>query len=452
MGGIFRAVAIAGLAVLVAACVSTPDPNLIEQVQSDEEKQVDFSGIEGVHATFVQSGQLPGVTTLVARNGSVVFAATTGHRGLNDARPLQRDAMYRLFSMTKPVTSVATLQLIEKGKINLDDPVLKYVPEFAGIKVLDNGRLRSPKRPMTIRHLLTHTSGLSHGLDPNDPVDQAFVDARMYQKKDLEAFAASLAEIPLKFDPGERWSYSTSMDVLALIVQRVSGRPFDEYLRTELFVPLGMTDTGFVVDETDKPRFLPNHFVSAGGDLKPVVEYFDGTPVPESAKTFPVFEVSFPGCGAMCDFYNVTLFAGSGGLVSTADDFMRFALMLANGGDLDGHRILRSDTVASMSQDHLRLIMANSGSDPSGDTGLPAFLGFGLGVSVMNDREASGLPGSNGTFFWTGAAGTTFWVDPEEKLAVVSMTQRLGEWPIHHAALQTAVYDALRSGTGDQVR
>lgn len=395
-----------------------------------------LSVVSEISERHVASGGVPGLVTYVARNGKVVHFEATGRRGVDDDRPIEKDNLFRLFSMTKPVIAVAAMQLYEQGKFQLVDPVSKFVPELLNLKVLKDGRLVPAKREMTMRHLLSHTSGLSHGIEESDPVDQEYLKARMWQSEDLDDFAARLGKLPLKAEPGTQWYYSVGLDIAGLVVQRISGQPLDEYMKEHLFDPLGMTDTFFEVPADKIERFLPAHFFdSQDGKLK-TIDFEKGVgEIPGGI---------FADCRAMCDYEDVTLFAGSGGLVSTVADYARFAEMLRNGGTLDGVQILSPKTVALMTSNHLpSLIDDGPRKMAQGETGLPIWLGFGLGLGVVTDPVASGFVGSTGEYFWNGGSGVAFWVDPVEELVVIGMSQRVGEWPIFQPDLKTAVYQAI---------
>ena len=273
---------------------------------------------------FVDEGKLAGVLTMVARDGRVVHVSTVGQRGVDDDRPLTQDALYHIYSMTKPITSVAVMMLYEEGDLRLDDPVAKFLPELKDLDVLGKDGNRVPvKSTMTVKHLLTHTAGLSYGFDPSDPLDALYNEVQPRSVADLDSFIERLATLPLKFEPGERWHYSVATDVLGAVVERASGQPFDVFLRERLFRPLDMHDTFFNVPEDKLPRLLPNHrWDKEEGKL---VTFGDSSKDAETE----------------------TMSSGGGGLVSTARDYMRFAEMLRNGGELDGVRILRPETVVS---------------------------------------------------------------------------------------------------------
>ena len=309
---------------------------------------------------YVDEGQLAGVVTMVARHGKVVHFEAVGHKGADDKRPLELDDLFRIYSMSKPITAAAVMQLYEQGKFHLSDPVTKFVPEFKELKVLgEDGELVPVEREMTMQHLLTHTAGFSYGFNPQgDPVDAEYAKADIWQAKDLDEFAQKVAQLPLKFQPGDQWHYSIAVDITGLIVQRISGMSFDEYLQKNIFDPLGMTDTFFAVPKDKMERLLPNHYINPGTQKL--------TQMPEG------------GTAAMQDYANVTLFSGGGGLVSSTTDYMRFAETMRNGGRLGDARLLSPKTVKFMSTNHLPSSIAagGNGEQPTLDAQLRGF-GFG---------------------------------------------------------------------------
>ncbi|MEM7097228.1 MAG: serine hydrolase domain-containing protein [Pseudomonadota bacterium] len=382
--------------------------------------------ITDITQRYVDEGKLAGVITMVARRGKIVHFEAVGNRGVNDDRPLEKDHLFRIYSMTKPITAVAAMQLYEQGKFHLSDPVSKYVPELKDLKVLNaEGELVPVAREMTMQQLLTHTTGLSYGFNPQgDPVDKLYVDAQLWNSKDLDDFAQKISQLPLKFQPGDQWHYSIAVDVTGLVVQRISGQPFDEYLQEHIFDPLGMDDTFFAVPDDKLDRFLPNHYIDPNtGALSQIPE----------------------GQGAaMQDYRDVTLFSGGGGLVSTTMDYMKFAEAMRNDGELNGVRILGPKTVAYMATNHLdaSIVSGGSGEQPTLGRELRGF-GFGLGFGLVTDPAAAGVMGSAGEFNWGGAAGTVFWIDPVEELVVVGMIQLMGSPYPFRSDLKVATYQAL---------
>ena len=362
---------------------------------------------------YVDAGKLAGVLTMVARDGQVVHTAVVGQRGAEDDRPLTEDALFRIYSMTKPITAVAAMMLYEEGKFHLDDPVSKFVPELEGLDVYVEGGRVPAKTEMTMHQLLTHTAGLSYGFNPEDPVDQLYRESALLQSANMDQFIERLAELPLKYEPGAQWHYSVAVDVTGTVVERISGQSFDVFLKERLFDPLDMPDTFFNVPPEKRDRFLPNH--SWDAENEKLVQMGDD--------------------GQFGNWTDTGFFSGGGGLVSTARDYMRFAEMLRNGGSLDGVRILGPKTIQFMAMDHLPGTVAASGRGerPSMTLGDEPFsgMGFGLGFGVITDPAALGVLTSAGEYNWGGAAGTLFWIDPVEELVVVSMIQLLGSpWPL----------------------
>ena len=353
---------------------------------------------------YVDEKKLAGVATLVARRGKIVHFEVVGQRGAEDDRPLTKDALFRIYSMTKPITAVAAMMLYEEGKFQLSDPVAKFVPELADLNVLVDGELVPAKKTMNMQHLLTHTAGLSYGFNPTDPIDQQYREAQLFAGADLDDFAERLSKLPLKFEPGERWHYSVAVDVTGLIVQRLSGQSFDAFLKERIFDPLGMEDTFFNVPADKMDRFLPNH--SWDGENEKLVQM---------------------GENALTSYTDRTMFSGGGGLVSTTMDYLRFSEMVRRGGELDGVRLLSPKTVQYMTADHLPAATAGSTAEEAGDSNF----GFGLGWGVSADPVAAGVLGSAGEYAWGGAAGTLFWVDPVEEMVVIGMIQLMGSpWPL----------------------
>ncbi len=388
---------------------------------------------------YIENNQVAGMVNLVMRNGKVVHFKAHGEKGASDDRPMQKDDLFRIYSMTKPITAVAAMQLYEQGKFQLSDPVTKFVPELNDVKVLNaNGQLEDQKTPMTMHQLLTHTTGLSYGFAPQkDLVDQAYFAADIWAAKDLDEFAQRVARLPLKFQPGSRYHYSIAVDITGLIVQRLSGQPFDIYLRENVFKPLGMRDTFFEVPDNKRARFVPNHLIDPQTrNLVDVSEINANHPL-------AVFFKNRKNV-AMVDYESVSLFSGGGGLVSTAMDFARFAEAMRRGGMLGTKRILSPKTVTYMVQNHLHpsMQMGGIGDRPSID-GDSSGIGFGLGFGIVTKPTYAGVIGSAGEFNWGGAAGTVFWVDPVEEIVVVSMIQLMSSpWPLR-AELKAATYQAI---------
>lgn len=373
---------------------------------------------------YLDNGVLAGIHVLVARRGVIVYDNAIGSRGADDDRPLEKDALYRIYSMTKPITAVAAMQLYEQGMFKLTDPVAEHIPEFAEIKVYsEDGEHTPPTRTMDMRHLLTHTTGLGYGLGRWHPVDRIFQEKQVFNSANLEEMAEKVASIPLKFNPGERWAYSIAVDITGLVVERLSEQGFDEYLDEHIFQPLGMVDTFFQIPEEKHDRLLPVHRWDRGAN-KLVMD-----PLSPSA------------------YREVSLHSGGGGLISTGMDYLRFAEALRAGGELDGARIIGRKTIEYMTQNHLPAATPGAGA---GDTPTQAAtreqvssFGFGLGFGINTNPIAASHLSSRGEYNWGGAAGTVFWVDPEEELVVVGMIQLMGASGLLSTDLKIAVLQAI---------
>ena len=387
--------------------------------------------IRGHFQRYIDDGKLAGTLTLVARRGQIAFFEPQGHLELEGRRPMQRDSVFRIYSMSKPITTVALMMLVEQSLCQLDDPVHRFIPAWEGLRVFVGGNyptfLTAPaERPMTIRDLLSHTSGLTYGFMERTNVDAAYRSLRIADRSrpdyTLQDMVDTLAELPLEFSPGTRWNYSVATDVAGYLVEVISGQRFDAYLREHVFAPLGMTDTAFTVSDEQLERFASNYERQRDGRLRLADS-------PESS-----------------EFRSGSFLSGGGGLVSTAPDYLRFALMLRNRGELDGIRLLGRKTVDLMTVNHLPggqdlTTLAQAGMFT--ETAY-AGVGFGLGFSVMLDPARAQILGTPGEFAWGGAASTAFWVDPVEDLIVIFMTQLMpsSSYPIRRE-LRTLTYAAL---------
>lgn len=360
---------------------------------------------------YVDREQLSGVVTLVARNGKIVHLESVGDRGLNDATPLSDDDLFRIYSMSKPITAVAAMMLYEQGRFTLTDPVSKYLPELSNLQLWTEDGLVPVDTAPTMRQLMTHTAGFGYGLFPGHPVEKAYAEAKLFRSADLDDYVKRVAQLPLRYQPGERWHYSVASTLLGAVVERIAKQPFGEYLQEHLFSPLAMTDTFFSVPADKRNRFLSNGIWDReAGKMAPATAALD---------------IRFDGA---------TLAAGGAGLVSTMGDYLRFAEMLRRGGELDGVRILSPKTVDFMTSDHLadELGVGATGEQPTiRALAEMAGVGFGLGFGVLDDPVTVGVVGSKGEFTWGGAAGTIFWVDPVEEVVVIVMLQQvLSPWPL----------------------
>jgi CubicO group peptidase (beta-lactamase class C family) len=368
--------------------------------------------IDALAQRHLSAGHFPNMHVMVNRGGRIVHETRTGTMGIDDARPLPEDAIWRIYSMTKPITAVAALMLYEEGAFQLTDPITRLLPEMAELQVhTDQGLVPVAKAP-TIQQLMTHTAGFGYIFTPH-PSDEAIRQADVFASKDLDTFVRAIAAIPLIDQPGERWSYSVASSLLGALVERAAGVPFDTFLRTRLFEPLDMRDTAFKLAASKRDRLVTSQTQDPKTGKPVVVE--PGS----SALALGPEGASFP--------------AGGVGLFSTTRDYMRFAEMLRAGGTLDGARILSPKTIEYMASNHLVVPAAGTGEAPQLRLGnlYPEGFGFGLGVSVLESPQAIGTLASAGEFGWGGAAGTVFWVDPAEDIVVVGMIQLLSSpWPL----------------------
>jgi CubicO group peptidase (beta-lactamase class C family) len=373
----------------------------------------------------IASGAVPGAVMYLARHGKTVLFNGYGARSV-DGPPMTKDTIFRAYSMTKPVTALGLMILYEEGKWKLDDPITKYIPELAGLKVFrsvgPDGKpvLEDAARPATMRELMTHTAGFAYGLAPSDYVNKAYQDEALFVRRDLAEFVATLKRLPLAEQPGKRWIYSVASDLQGYIIEKISGETLDVFFKKRIFDPAGMIDTGFFVPPEKMDRFAPIY----GRELK------DGKLVDVSA---------YAG-----DYKNPpTLRLGGGGLVATASDYARFCQMLLNGGEIDGVRIVSADTVKLMGTNLLPKDVWVTFDGAGGAIQRPG-LGFGLGVAVVVDPVALGTPQGEGSIGWGGAGGTFFWVDAKNDLFFVFMIQRALGFEQFRDQPRRLVYEALR--------
>jgi CubicO group peptidase (beta-lactamase class C family) len=361
--------------------------------------------------------RIAGAVTLVARRGQVVHLDAVGLMDREHGKPMQTDTIFRLYSMTKPVTCVALMALYEKGRFQLTDPVAKFIPAFADLKVYAGGdrasmELADLARPVTIRDLMTHTSGLTYHWLEYGPVEEMYRELDMWSNALLPEFVAALAELPLAFQPGTAWRYSVAHDVVAYLIEILSDRPLDAYLRETLFEPLGMVDTGFCVREGELDRFAAMY-----GSLR--IEESDSTAMQWFARAAAGVNECLARPEESREAAPHSVFRGGNGLVSTAADYTRFAQMLLGNGELEGTRILSRKTVELMTTNHLPPNLMPYELQGMYSPGR----GYGLGVEVIMDVGQSQIVGSVGAYSWSGAASTYFWVDPQEELIGIQMAQ-----------------------------
>ena len=380
---------------------------------------------------YVDSGRLAGTVTLVSHQGRIVHTSVVGQMDRERSKPMREDTIFRIYSMTKPITSVAFMMLVEDGLVALDDPVHRFIPEWRDLGVYVAGlpgafQTRRTSSPMRMIDLLRHTSGLTYGFQQRTNVDAAYRELGIGNiegtPQSLNSMIAALAHIPLEFSPGEAWNYSVSTDVLGYLVGKISGMPFEDFLQQRILGPLGMEDTAFTVPGQKAERFAACYAFDAKGKV-----VLQDDPAKSKYLAPPI------------------LVSGGGGLVGTAADYLKFCHMLLNGGSFNGHYFISPKTITLMTANHLpggRELMEVSRSlfSEAGNEGL----GFGLGFcSVINRPKAMTL-GNAGEYFWGGAASTAFWVDPLDEIAVVFMTQFLpsSSYPIRKE-LRTLVYSSF---------
>jgi CubicO group peptidase (beta-lactamase class C family) len=390
---------------------------------------------------YIDAGRFPGTQLAVYRRGKVVHSAVQGFSDVERKVAMRDDTIFRIYSMTKPITSVAFMMLVEEGRVALDEPVHKYIPEWKNLGVFQAGvapafLTKPPSRPMLIVDLMRHTSGLTYGFQQRSNVDAAYREKKIGEVDKagtLQSMIDDLANIPLEFSPGEAWNYSVATDVIGYLIGKISGRPFEQFLKERIFDPLEMKDTDFFVPAGKAHRLAACYSAS-----------------PQGAMTFHATErkgeLTLQDDPATSSFLAPPPFiSGGGGLCSTAADYLTFCRALLNGGELGGVRLIGPKTLALMTSNHL----------PGGRT-LPEMsrslfseatyhgIGFGLGFSVTLDPAQTLIPGSAGEYAWGGAATTSFWVDPAEELAVIFMTQVLPStaYPVRRE-LRTMIYAAI---------
>lgn len=381
---------------------------------------------------YVDDGKIPGAIAMVARRGKIVQFETFGRRDVESDAPMSPDTIFRIYSMTKPIASVALMTLYEQGKFQLDDPVSTFVPEFKDLKVFAGGtaeqyEVREPARAMTVRDVLMHTSGLISGGDAT-PVGQLYQRAELRGSASngtLAEMVAKVGQLPLHCDPGSAWHYGISTDIVGYLCEVISGVRFDRFLQERIFQPLGITNTGFHVPESELGRFAANY--RRGSSTEPSYVSMD-RPDASSAYARPR-----------------SYFSGAGGLVSTAADYMRFCKMLANGGELDGTRILGTRTLQFMTTNHLPdgRDLTGMGQSRFTETTMEG-IGFGLGFAVLLDPTKAQVIGTPGEYYWGGAASTAFFVSPREDLVMVFLTQLMpsGTYPFRRE-LRATIYSSI---------
>lgn len=384
--------------------------------------------LEARMAQFVTDGDVRGIATLLVKDGKVISHMQGGIRRGADNAPITEDTLYRIYSMSKPITGVALMQLWEQGKFSLDDPVSKFIPEFADLQAVKsfddegNVELEPLDRQPTMRELMSHTAGFAYGIAGDDPANNQFREKKILASPDMKTFIDRVASVPLMQQPGKKWVYSASVDIQGAIVERLSGMTFGDYLQTNLFEPMGMVDTTFAVKAEKYDRLS---------------DVFGTDPATKKLMSLPFPPFAFKP-------ETVGMESGGGGLVATLADYARFCEMLANGGELNGNRILKPETIKLMRTDVLtkdqKVSLSGNLSAASAQT-----LGFGLDFGIVHNDGSGKTVSGDGTYFWGGAAGTWFWVDPANDLYFIGMIQRFAEGgPDFRGVSRDLVYKALK--------
>ena len=394
-------------------------PIFAAEIPQGEPAELGFSAerlakIQPAMQALVDSGKFAGVLTLIARKGKIVHFETAGLRDRESNKPMTEDTLFRIYSMTKPVTSVAIMMLYEAGKLKMDDPVSKFIPEFADTKVYTGGGTENPvlvplEHEITIADLLSHTSGLTYGIFGQTSVDTLYRIANLYSITSNVEYAQKVAQLPLRFQPGTRWLYSVATDILGRVVEVASGMSLGAFFSERIFVPLEMVDTGFYVLEEKRDRMATLY----GKDE----------------------EGNFRARNRQSNMRRNARESGGGGLVSTARDYLRFSQMLLNGGALYGTRILKPETIQLMTANHLPETARYRHRRRKSD-------GFGYGFSVIVDETETAWEDRNGTYYWSGIAKTHFWIDPQNEMISMVWTQLRGSGNITRP-FQPLVYEAL---------
>jgi len=377
-----------------------------------EDVGLSSDGIANVDAAvqrLIDEGVLAGAVTLVARHGRLVHTHAMGRKDKDSGEPLALDTLFRIFSMTKPVTGTAMMILHDEGRWSPDDTIAKHLPEFDGVKVFaglnENGeaRLEDAAHAPTLRELLTHTAGLSYGFDPANPVDKLYQGAKVWAASSLAEMSERVGRLPLAYQPGSKWLYSLSMDIQGALIERLSGQSLPQFMQDRIFGPLGMVDTAFHTPPAKRERLATLYRASKNRGLVPVAN-----PLMRDHESPPA------------------LASGGGGLISKAADYARYAQMLLNGGEFAGARIISKEAALLQMSNHLPAEMLTAGFGVGHQQIRPGF-GYGFDGAVFTDPAAAGIPVGEGTYQWDGAAGTWFWVDPKNDLLFVGMIQLLSE-------------------------
>ena len=402
---------------LLIACVASADELPIARPEEAGMSSERLSKVSAAMDELVKEKKLAGGIVMIARRGKVVHLQSHGMLDIEAEIPMRDDAIVRIYSMTKAITTVAALKLYDEGKLGLDDPVSKHLPEMKGCSVQGKDGLFIPEQEMTIRDLMQHTAGLSYGASGNEVADTLFREANVLDPNStLADMTGKLGQLPLTFEPGKDWQYGVSSDVLGRVVEVVSGQPLDEYFQQHIFAPLDMKDTGFFVPDDKLERFAVNYTSDGKGKLTPL-----DAPAKSAYRKSPV------------------LLSGGGGLVSTARDYMRFLMMIAQGGELDRMRILSNKSVGLMTSNQL----PESVGWIKFGTEVREGVGFSLGFSVRVKSSTWDPQSRIGEYGWGGAASTHYWTSPKDELIVVTMEQTMPYSFLTEFAVKGLIYDAV---------
>ncbi len=426
---LIKALAKAGTALIMVAPLLASAAGMTDAATKKALTENKLAELTPTFESYVTSGKLAGVATLVAHKGEIVHTQTIGKRDLGTGDPMTMDTIFRIYSMTKPITSTAVMMLIERGKLNLDDPLEKFIPEFSDpvvfVSETEEGVVTIPaEKSITIKDLLTHTSGLTYGITGQTSVHKQYPSfSKDLHLSNIEDVSKRIAKIPLVAQPGTDYNYSVSIAILGRVIEVVSGEPLNEFIANHISIPLGMHDTDFYVPKEKLSRYADNYTVGKDGSLLLIDDNEKG----EASGKLP------------------KLFIGGGGMASSIMDYYRFCQMILNKGELDGTRILKESTVELMTKNHLPKDFPYI---TYGTTELKG-VGFGYGFAVVSDPTPTSSPGSAGELWWGGYASTLFWIDPKEEIAAVLMTQRVPSSPVNSIAMEmrrkfkSIVYDAL---------
>jgi CubicO group peptidase (beta-lactamase class C family) len=415
----------------VGAQTAKPQRPAVADIAETKPEAVGFSSerlgnLDSAMKTLVDSKQLAGAVTLLARHGKIVEEKTYGYADLASQKPMQKDSIVRIYSMTKPITGLAMMLLYEEGKWKPSDPIARFIPEFRDLKVFSgvdkDGKptYDKPDHAPTMGELMSHSAGFTYGLFGSSPVDKMYLEAQLLQSPSLKEFIDRVAKLPLLYQPGAGWVYSVSVDIQGYLVEKLSGKAFPEFLRERVFQPLGMKDTAFYVPAEKLDRVATIYQRDATKGLAPMPRD------PEISQP--------PGMPS-----------GGGGLYSTAGDYLRFAQMLLNGGELNGVRLVAPSTIELMRSNHLSDEVKNANKFGIGLYHMQPGLGFGFDFAVLEDPIKVGSTAGRGTFLWDGIAGTWFWIDPTNDVIFVGIIQHwaLGGGPDVENLTRALTYQAL---------